>query len=628
MENLKQAKDVRDLLEILPESEKLSSAAVVGVDEIKNDIARLDTKISTTSVGKRGGGGTTKILNAGSEVGSNITEINFVNADSVVQTAGANGNRVSVTLPSGDNEYHYNMRALADLFQTGPCNMLIVGDSTSSIERVNAVHYGIKKEWDLPLGWKGIFHGVFTSASGPLTTWATSGQGSEAACWPIVGSDVAAISGVTKSNYGAPGSFGTNVNSTDFTSEILTGVTSPIPNFCTKFNFTGPVGSYQTLYRWYMGHMGAGQIGPAWATGDWITGKSTIQMKIITLAHAAQQDNGLTFDIMRGYQNPLSSTVTVENLVALTQPATPAVTLYTLNIPAAQLVAPFGAGANEPGANQNSLILQYEGVGTTFSYGTFGGYQDPMNQANFGTNPSTQIGGAGAANFSGALRVDMSIKTGNGQNGESLIVYGSTLEDSANPNGTFMDFVARSGATTTYHLTAYTTQQLANKYVYRGSDTTNATNFIFYMFGQNNTSTEYTAGQAVVASEIYANHRAVIQKFFDAAVLAGIPAPKILIVSPPQSVGEANNKSTSTYHQTVAEQHRIIAEEFVALGYDVAHSNIYAEYRDRFTTDQRYSASRTNPNGNLLVDGVHDSVIGCRMRARIIWDHIKSGFEE
>lgn len=570
-----------------------------------------------------------RIFQNGRPVGDTISEINFQGSSEADIVTGLTGPRLDISFgQSIDNEYSYNMGVLAPLFETGPCNMLIVGDSTSSIERVNAIHYGMKKEWKLPLGWKGIFHGVFASAAGPLTTYATSGQGSESACWPIVGSDVAAISGVTKSNYGAPGSFGTNVNSSDFSSEILTGVVSPIPNFCTKFEFSGAVGSYQTLYRWYMGAMGQGQLGPAWATGDWITGKSTIQMKIITLAHAAQQDNGLTFDIMRGYQNQQSSTVTVENLVALDQPATPQVKLYSLTIPAAQLVAPFGAGANEPGPNQNNLISQYEGVGTIHTYGTFGSYQDPMNEARFATNPSTQLGGPGNANFSGALRVDMSIKTGNGQNGESLIVYGSTLEDSANTNGVFMDNVSRSGVTTTYHQTAYTTQQLANKYVYRGSDAANATNLIFYMFGQNNTSSQYTAGGAVVESEIYSGHRAVIQKFFDAAALAGIPAPKVLIVSPPQSVGEANNKSTSTYHETVASVHRQLAEEFVALGYDVAHSNLYAEYRDRFTTDERYDADMTNPNGNLLVDGVHDSVRGCRVRARIIWDHIKSGFTE
>ena len=103
---------------------------------------------------------------------------------------------------------------------------------------------------------------------------------------------------------------------------------------------------------------------------------------------------------------------------------------------------------------------------------------------------------------------------------------------------------------------------------------------------------------------------------------AGLTRGKITLVSPWETVG--GTKSGSAWYTTLA----TIMRDLARGSSQISFIDLRQMMADRFSTIERYSASRSNAHMNILFDGVHPSLMGERIHARLLWGAIMGSINE
>lgn len=493
---------------------------------------------------------------------------------------------------SNESRYGVNLEPVRRLVVTGPANLLLWGDSISSHQANPRLPMGMAMEWAPPNGWSGWFLTTFQAATGPLVNYANTY--SEASSWPFVGFDHTAglaAASFTVTDYSNPNTYATT--------NVLTGTVSPLPKPLRKIVKSG-TWNFPTFHTTYLGPMGTCQMGRCWASGDWITGKSTLRVGMVHLANTDTVTNSMSIYTQEGVNNASgAAATTVVNSITPTAPVTPAVEICWANLAAASVDTPFGTVQNEPGLSQNPVHFQLLSVGSV-APGTV------MN--------ATYLAAAGNADWTGAFRIwpTYNANTTPSSSKTTIAIYGCILEDTANTTGLYVDNISYSGDTIRTQLDGATVAQMAAAL---SLNSTRKINWVLMQIGENHTTAEWNGG-SINSTQIRNDLLERIARINAGWDAAGMARGLITLVSPWETVG--GTKSGSAWYTTVASIMRDIARSST----QVSFIDLRQMMADRFSTVEMYSASRSNAHMNILYDGVHPSLMGERIHARLIWQAI------
>jgi len=365
-----------------------------------------------------------------------------------------------------------------------------------------------------------------------------------------------------------------------------------------------------------MGPMGVCQaMGRVWASGDWLTNNDSIRLGMVHMAHA----NGITSSNMKyqtreGLDNASGSPasgVNTGSLSPLTAPTTAMTQVSWATVAQSSVSSPFGTVENEPGRTANPLHFQFMGVGT-LAPGT------KMEDGASAGTAGTYLAQAGNADWTGCFRIACTYDNNTGdQNGKSLILYGTILEDTGNTTGLYVDNISVSGDTIRTMVDGSTVAQMAAAL---NTNSSRPINWVLMHIGENHTTAEWNGG-SINSAQIRTDILARIQRVNDGWDAAGLPRGKITLVSPWETVG--GTKSGSAWYTTVADIYRTIARS----NPQISFIDMRQWFADRFTSEAMYNASR-NQWMNILVDGVHPSWLGCREYGRCLWQCIMGSINE
>lgn len=513
-----------------------------------------------------------------------------------------------------ETRYTVNIEDIRDLITTGPANLLIWGDSISSQQSPNRLPAAMAMEWNPPNGWAGWFIGRQQAASsGLLSKWNIDIGGAglsnfgEASSMPFVGINAAAGTNATLTSYTISSTFGTT--------EVLTGVVSVQPRFAYKYAYTG-VPNYPAFQYVNMGPMGVCQaMGRVWASGDWLTNNDSIRLGMVHMSHANSiTSSNMKYQTREGLDNASgspASPVNTASISPLTAESTPTTQVSWGSVLQSSVSSPFGTVENEPGRTANPLHFQFMGVGT-LAPGT------KMEDGASAGTAGTYLAQAGNADWTGCFRITCTYDNNTGdQNGKSLILYGTILEDTGNTTGLYVDNISVSGDTIRTMVDGSTVAQMA---ACLNTNTSRPINWVLMHIGENETAAQWNSGsinRALIKSDL-TDRIARLNAGWD---LAGLPRGKITLVSPWETVG--GTKSGSAWYTTVAD----VMRELSRASDQISFIDMRQWFADRFTSEAMYNASR-NQWMNILQDGVHPSWIGCREYGRCLWQCIMGGINE
>lgn len=498
-----------------------------------------------------------------------------------------------------ETRYGVNLEDIRRLIVTGPANLLLWGDSISSHQANPRLPMGMAMEWAPPNGWSGWFLTTFQSATGGLVNFANTY--SEAASWPFVGFDHTAglaAASFTVTDYSDPNAY--------YNTNVLTGTVSPLPKPLRKIVKSGSAWNFPTFHTTYMGPMGTCQKGRCWASGDWLTGKTGIRVGMVHLANTDTVTNSMSIYTQEGVNNASGAAAsTVVNTITPTAPATPAVEICWASLAAASVSSPFGVTENEPGLSQNPVHYQYGGDGSV-APGTV------MN--------ATYLVAAGNADWTGAFRIWPTYNANSTPSSSktTIAIYGCIIEDTANTTGLYVDNISYSGDTIRTQLDGATVAQMAAAL---NLNAQRPINWVMMQIGENHTTAEWNGGSinsAKIKSDLI-ERIARVNAGWDAA---GLTRGKITLVSPWETVG--GTKSGSAWYTTLA----TIMRDLARGSSQISFIDLRQMMADRFSTIERYSASRSNAHMNILFDGVHPSLMGERIHARLLWGAIMGSINE
>lgn len=497
-----------------------------------------------------------------------------------------------------ETRYTVNTEDIRDLITTGPCNVLLSGDSTSSYSALPRLPMGMATEWPVPNGWAGWFIPATMSASGALVNYANT-QG-EAYSWPFCGfsyDTVLGIAGFTVTAYS---------DSTTYSSaSVVGGSISPLPKPCKVISKSGSAWNFPFFTAVFMGPQGICQDGKCWASGDWLTGKASnaIRVGLCHLSNSATVTASMVIQTQEGFGNASGAAGgNVNNAITPTAQATPTAEIVWASLAASSVNTPFGTVQNEPGRTQNPVHFQYGIAGSTVP-GTV------MN--------ATYLAAAGNADWTGCFVMRLGYDANSTPAGTNIVPYGTVIEDTTNTTGMYVDNISVSGDTIRTLIDNSTVTQMANVL---NLNTARPINLVISMIGENHTTAEWNGG-SISSSQIRTDLLARIQRYNDGWDAAGRPRGKILLISPTETVG--GTKSGSAWYTTLAGIMRDIARSNPQVGF-VDLRQIWA---DRFSAEEVYHASR-NVHMNLKADGVHKSFKGCRQESRDIWRALMGSINE
>lgn len=498
-----------------------------------------------------------------------------------------------------ETRYSVNIESVRDLLYTGPANLLLWGDSISSTQSQPRLPTGIAYRWKPPNGFSGWVIPQAQSAGGSLAKF-TPGSTNEtnAGGWPFAGLVTTTGTNCTSTGY---------ADSTLFnTTEILTGVVTPVMRSCRKYVWSGAT-TAQIFNNIYCGVQGQSQMGSVWAGGDWITqsGTSTLRAGILHLSNSATLTTAGTYlSFIEGALSDGGAGTSADRAVTLTASATPAAKIDWLDpITLASCDTPFGGTTNNCGNTKVPFTFQYGGIGSV-SPGT--------------VMDSSQIVAAGNADWAGAWRMTTQWFAGSANlSAFNFIHYGTVLERTDRTTGLYVDNISFSGDTIRTQVDSSTVAQMAATL---NTNTARPINWVLMQIGENHTAAEWNGG-SINATQIRTDLLARIQRVNDGWAAAGLPRGLITLVSPWETVG--GTKSGSAWYTTVADIYRDIARGDP----NVSFIDLRQMMADRYTADQMYNASR-NAWMNILYDGVHPSWIGCRINAELLQEAILGSINE
>lgn len=497
---------------------------------------------------------------------------------------------------SRETRYGVNVESLRDQLHTAT-NMLVWGDSISSQQAPNRLPAALAMSFRPPNGWAGWFIGRQQAASsGLLSKWNIDIGGAglsnfgEAQSMPFVGINAAAGANATLTSY--------TTSSTFATTEVLSGIVSVQPRFAYKYAYTG-IPNYPAFQYINLGPMGLCQaFGTVWASGDWLTNNDSIRLGMVHMSHAnAITSSNMKYQTREGLDNASGAPATAVNtasLSPLTAEATPTTQVSWGSVLQSSVSSPFGTVENEPGRSANPLHYQF------FGFGTLAPGTKMEDGASAGT-AGTYLAQAGNSDWTGCFRITCAYDNNIGnQNGNSLILYGTIIEDTGNTDGLYVDNISVSGDQIMTMVDGATVAQMAAAL---NTNVDRPINVIFMHIGENHSTAEWHSGSidsALIREHILAR----IQRCNDGWDAAGLPRGLIVLSSPWETVG--GTKSGSAWYTTVADIYRSIALS----NRQVVFLDTRQWFADRFTPEMMYHASR-NQWLNVLQDGVHPSWWGC-----------------
>lgn len=504
---------------------------------------------------------------------------------------------------SNESRYGVNLEGVRRLISTGPANIAVMGDSTQSVESHGRLWEGMLLEWKVPNGWSGFFCPSNLASGGPLRNFNGS---STVESWPITGSNPVPVGNdfTLTLKQSTVGNADYDVTTIDQAATML----SSIPLYPARYYSSGTNYGFQVFGYCYVGPMGTSQRGNVWAAGDWLTNKSTIRCGVVYQPTTATCTDTLILATREGFGNA-EIQARVDNSITLS--ATPASphkpTILWTNLSQASVATPWGSPTNGPDVTQNPLFCQYEGIGTVNP-------GDPQTSAD--------IVAAGNANYTGAFQIFLSRDSATGTASKEVLLYGYTLEDTANTTGAFLIPNSHAGWGTTTRITESTVEQTAN---ILNLVSTRPVNLVVIGIGFNYTSSEWN-GSTYSKSTYKTNMLALIERIWASADYAGIPRPRILLYSQ----WRASNAGTAALRADAAggatELQADACREIARSNTHVSFIDLNQKVRDRYSLSDMYALSR-NAYMNLLQDALHQSAYGNRIFSRMLWDEIMGSID-